>query len=89
MAAAAVVTVVLTMLSLNPDVLGYVSTFIWSSPSLDLPQSGTFIPADRKTRSIRPLEIRLGDLRGEEGIGELAVGSIFDTNQVRPGRLYL
>ncbi|KAJ5734071.1 hypothetical protein N7493_002857 [Penicillium malachiteum] len=88
MAAAAVVTLILTLLSLNPDVLGYVSTFIWSSPSLDLPQSGTFIPADRKTRSIRPLEIRLGDLRGEEEIGELAVGSIFDTTQVRPGRLY-
>ncbi|KAJ6015863.1 hypothetical protein N7540_010454 [Penicillium herquei] len=89
MAAAAVVTIVLTLLSLNPDVLGYVSTFIWSSPSLDLPQSGTFIPADRKTRSIRPLEIRLGDLRGEEEIGELAVGSIFHTSQARPGRLYL
>jgi hypothetical protein len=89
MAASAVVTVVLTILSLNPDILGYVSTFIWHSPSLGLPRSGTFMGADQKTRSIKPLEVRFGDVRSGGEVGRLSVGRAAETDIVQQGRLYI
>ncbi|KAJ5273827.1 hypothetical protein N7478_008952 [Penicillium angulare] len=89
MGASAVATVVLTSLSMNPDMLGFVSTFIWNSPPLGLPRSGTFLGADKKTRSIKPLEVRFGDVRCEEDVGNLSVGKTTETERVRQGRLYI
>ncbi|KAJ5109428.1 hypothetical protein N7456_006103 [Penicillium angulare] len=89
MGASAIVTAVLTSLSMNPDILGFVSTFIWDSPSLGLPRSGTFLGADKKTRSIKPLKVRFGDLRSEEDVGSLSIGRTAETEKVRQGRLYM
>lgn len=88
MAASAVITAVLTSLSKNPDILGYISTFIWTSPFLELPKSGTFVGGDQKTRSIKKLDIRFGDVKSESEIGKLSVGTMLDTIRVQPGRLY-
>lgn len=52
LAASTVLAAVLTAIGMNPDILGYLSTFIWYSPGLDMTQSGTFRGGDEKKKDL-------------------------------------
>lgn len=83
-----ILTAALTAMSSNPDILGFISTFVWHSSAFGLPQSGTYRGGDEKTRSIKSLKIRLGDASHMKEIGHLSVGSIHDVVEVKAGRLF-
>ncbi|KAJ5902599.1 hypothetical protein N7495_003127 [Penicillium taxi] len=84
----AIITIFLTSMSMNPDILGYISTYVWNSPSVGLPRSGTFLGGDKKTRSIKEWQVRLGDVRSEDKVGQLSIGILSSTKKPEPGRLY-
>lgn len=83
------ITVVLDLISLNPDILGYVSTLLGQNSSyLSLPVTGSTLEGEEKTRLLKSVAIRLGDVQIHEAVGRLSIGTPQTTERVYPGRLY-
>jgi hypothetical protein len=83
------ITVVLDLISLNPDILGYVSTLLGeNSPYLSLPVTGSTLEGEEKTRLLKSVAIRLGDVQIHEPVGRLSIGTTQTSERVYPGRLY-
>lgn len=75
---AAVVGVILSHLTVNPDVLGYASTMTRDNAWVKLPGgvAGTTLDGLERTRLLRHLEVRFGDVRSHDGeAGHLALSS--------------
>lgn len=80
-----------TWLSHGPDVLMNVSSLaVRDNPYVVLPATGTYLYAADRSRYLRDLRVRFGEVGGEGKIGRLAIGSVDgDVEGLRKGRKYM
>ncbi|KAH8703168.1 hypothetical protein BGW36DRAFT_422739 [Talaromyces proteolyticus] len=81
------ITIVLNLVSLNPEVLEDVGSLLYS-PYLGLPAISNTIGGQEKTRLLQDIRIRLGDVQEHEPLGQLAIGTLRTTRRVNPGRCF-
>ena len=80
-----------TWLSHSPDVLMNVSRLaVRDNRYVALPATGTYLDASDRSRYLRDLRVRFGDVGGEGGLGRLAIGRVNgDVGLLRRGRKYM
>ncbi|KAL2832627.1 hypothetical protein BDW59DRAFT_157448 [Aspergillus cavernicola] len=89
LAVCALATIILNALTLNPDILGYVSTVTWHSRYMDVPDSASSLDGPERTRLLRDTVVRLGDSHSRDPVaGKLSVGTVNRTALSQLGRLY-
>jgi len=79
-----------TMLSCGPDILvNFSSLATRDNPYVALPATGTHLDAADRSRFMRHVRIRFGDVEGENAIGRLGIGRLDgDVVPLRKGRKY-
>jgi hypothetical protein len=78
-------------LSHGPDVLMNVSSLaVRDNPYVALPATGTYLGASDRSRYLRSLRVKFGDVGREGGLGRLAIGRADgDVGLLRRGRKYM
>ncbi|CAN9317872.1 unnamed protein product [Alternaria alternata] len=80
-----------TFLSHGPDILMNLSSLaVRDNPYVALPATGTYLDAADRSRYLKDLRIRYGDVGGEGEVGRLAIGRVDrDVEELRKGRKYM
>ena len=80
-----------TFLSHGPDILMNLSSLaVRDNPYIALPATGTHLDAADRSRYLKDLRIRYGDVGGEREEGRLAIGRVDrDVGEWRKGRKYI
>ena len=55
-----------------PDMMGYVASMTYENPYMGLPKGGSVLDAMERARILRDVRVRIGDVRGEDGVGHVA-----------------
>ncbi|KAE8384732.1 hypothetical protein BDV23DRAFT_188913 [Aspergillus alliaceus] len=75
--------------TLNPDILGYVSTATMYSSHLPVPPGGSTLNGEERARLLKDMAIRLGDVQQYDLVtGQLSFGTISSAARPHLGRLY-
>ncbi|KAF7596115.1 hypothetical protein BBP40_003377 [Aspergillus hancockii] len=75
--------------TLNPDILGYVSTATMYSSHLPVPPGGGTLNGEERARLLKDMAIRLGDVQHYDPVtGKLSFGTISSAARSHLGRLY-
>ncbi|KAL3590757.1 hypothetical protein FPOAC2_12959 [Fusarium poae] len=72
----AILGLILEVLIVGPDVLGYASSFTRDNPYVPLQPGGSGLGGPERARALRDLRLQLADVRPDEDIGYLAVRAI-------------
>ncbi|KAL6923000.1 hypothetical protein FSST1_000274 [Fusarium sambucinum] len=72
----AILGLVLEVLIVGPEILGYASSFTRDNPYVPLPTSGSGLGGPERARVLRDLRLQLADVRPDEDIGYLAVRAV-------------
>ncbi|KAL3473811.1 hypothetical protein BJX99DRAFT_260927 [Aspergillus californicus] len=82
-------TLGLNVMTLNPEILGSVSVTTWKSPYVDVPDTGSFLNGQERTRLLKNIVIRLGDVQSWDPVaGKLAIGTEDRIIHIAKERLY-
>lgn len=55
-----------------PDMMGYVASMTYENPYVGLPKGGSVLDAMERARILRDVRVRIGDVRGGDGVGHVA-----------------
>ncbi|EON62677.1 hypothetical protein W97_01901 [Coniosporium apollinis CBS 100218] len=55
-----------------PDMMGYVASMTYENSYVGLPKGGSVLDAMERARILRDVRVRIGDVRGGDGIGHVA-----------------
>lgn len=72
----AILGLVLEVLIVGPEVLGYASSLTQDNPYVPLPTAGSGLDGPERSRVLRDLRLQLADVRPNEDIGYIAVRAI-------------
>lgn len=82
------VAVVLKRKTLGPEMFGFVSSMTYENPWLRIPNGGTMLDGMERARLLKDVEVCIGDVRGSEDIGHIAVAAGVPLRKLERGRLY-
>ena len=71
-----------------PDVFDPVMALTYDNPYLGLPLGGSALSAADRARLLAFLKVRLGDVKGADSVGKVALARSADTHPLMRGRLY-
>lgn len=83
-----IVAVVLKRMTLGPELFGFVTSMTYDNPWLDIPKGGTMLDGMERARLLKDVEVCVGDVRGDEDIGHIALAAGVPTRKLERGRLY-
>lgn len=79
---------VLKRKTLGPEMFGFVSSMTYENPWLRIPNGGTMLDGMERARLLKDVEVRIGDVRGDEEVGHIAVAAGVPLRNLERGRLY-
>ena len=82
-----IVTLVLMALTKAPNILGYVSTLTRDNPYAAVPAGGDALSGADRARYLANAQVRIADVRSNEGIGHIAFCTVGGDEDVTVGRL--
>jgi hypothetical protein len=88
---ASLVSVLVRAFTRGPALALNVSTLVRDNPYVTAPTGGSALDSSDRSRLLKDLKVKLGDVMPDEDIGHLAVGTMVDgqvVDDVRKGRLY-
>jgi hypothetical protein len=81
--------VVLNRMVVAPEILGFMSALTRDNPHVRIPGGGTAMSGIQRSRLLKDVRIRLGDIREErDEVGYIAITSEQDTVRLRKDVLY-
>ncbi|KAL1656652.1 hypothetical protein SLS61_000448 [Didymella pomorum] len=80
--------VVLKRKTLGPEMFGFVTSMTYENPWLHLPKGGTMLDGMERARLLKDIEVRIGDVRGEDEVGHIALAAGVPLRELERGRLY-
>ena len=66
-----------------PDMIGYVSSFTYNNPYMQVPAGGESLGAMERARLLRDMTVKVGDATPEDVVGHVVFGTLHDSNNVR------
>ncbi|UPX13668.1 uncharacterized protein EKO05_0004168 [Ascochyta rabiei] len=82
------VAVVLKRKTLGPEMFGFVASMTYENPWLRIPDGGTMLDGMERARLLKDVEVCIGDVRGTEDVGHIAVAAEVPLRKLERGRLY-
>lgn len=74
--------------TLGPEMFGFVSSMTYENPYVKIPTGGSMLDAMERTRLLKDIPVRVGDVRGEEQVGHIALAAGIPVRKLERGRLY-
>ncbi|KAH6620097.1 hypothetical protein C7974DRAFT_226221 [Boeremia exigua] len=82
------VAVVLKRRTLGPEMFGFVSSMTYENPWLGIPKGGTMLDGMERARLLKDVEVCIGDVRGDDDVGHIALAAGVPLRSLERGRLY-
>lgn len=82
------VAVVLKRKTLGPEMFGFVSSLTYENPWVKIPSGGTMLDGMERARLLKDVEVCIGDVRGDDDVGHIAVAAGVPLRKLERGRLY-
>jgi hypothetical protein len=80
--------VVLKRRTLGPEMFGFVTSMTYENPWLNIPTGGTMLDGMERARLLKDVEVCIGDVRGNEEVGHIALAAGIPLRKLERGRLY-
>ena len=82
------VALLLKRKTLGPELFGFVSSMTYENSWVKIPRGGTGLDAMERARLLNDVEVRIGDVRGDEQVGHIAFAAGVPLRKLERGRLY-
>lgn len=82
------IAVILKRKTLGPEMFGFVSSMTYENPWLGIPTGGTMLDGMERARLLKDVEVCIGDVRGNEEVGHIAIAAGIPIRKLERGRLY-
>lgn len=82
------VALVLKRRTLGPELFGFVTSMTYENPWVKVPDGGTTLDAMERARLLKDLEVYVGDVRGSDRVGHIALAAGVPIRKLERGRLY-
>jgi hypothetical protein len=87
--ATGVCSIVLKQFTLAPDLFSYAISMTYENPYVKIPRGGTSLDAIERGRLLKDLKVKIGDVEGDNEVGQIAFTSGVETRKLEKGRIYL
>lgn len=75
--------------TLAPELFGFVTSMTYENPYINIPEGGGVLDAMERARLLKDLKVRIGDVRGSEEVGHVALSTGANIRRLERGRLYI
>jgi hypothetical protein len=79
---------VLKRRTLGPELFGFVTSMTYENPWVKVPKGGTMLDAMERARLLKDMNVHVGDVCGDEGVGHIAFAAGVPIRKLERGRLY-
>lgn len=86
--AAVVCGIILKVVVVAPDILGWVSSLTRDNPYAGALEGGTALNGWERTKHLRDMRVRIGDVGGKRGVGYIALAAEEQTRVLQKERVY-
>lgn len=88
LSATGILGIIMGLRTTAPDVFDPVMALTYDNPYLGMPMGGSTLSAADRARLMAFMKVRLGDIRGADDVGKIALAGAGDTHLLMRGRLY-
>jgi hypothetical protein len=81
-------SLILKRKTLGPEMFGSVTSMTYENPYLNIPRGGSMLDAMERARLLKDVEVRVGDVCGDQDIGHIALAAGIPQRKLERGRLY-
>lgn len=74
--------------TLSPELFGFVTSMTYENPWVKVPDGGTTLDAMERARLLKDVEVRVGDVCGNNQVGHTAFAAGVPLRALERGRLY-
>jgi len=79
---------ILKQRTLGPEMFGSVASMTYENPWIKIPRGGTTMDAIERARMLKDIDFQVGDVRGEDDVGHIALAAGVPLRKLERGRLY-
>jgi hypothetical protein len=83
-----IASLILKRKTLGPEMFGYVASMTYENQFIKIPEGGSMLDAMERARLLKDVEISVGDVRGDEEVGHIALAAGVPMRKLEKGRLY-
>lgn len=65
-----------------PDMIGYVSSFTYNNPYMQIPAGGASLGAMDRARLLRDLRVKIGDTASDDDVGHIVFATVNRSNTI-------
>lgn len=85
---AGLASLVLMLVTIAPDILGYVSSYTRDNPFAGAEKQASHLEGPERSKALREMSVTLGDVKGQEDTGYIALAATERTVPLQNGRWY-
>jgi hypothetical protein len=74
--------------TLAPELFGFVTSMTYENPWVNIPRGGTMLDATERARLLKDVEVYIGDVRGNDEVGHIALAAGVPLRKLERGRMY-
>jgi hypothetical protein len=74
--------------TLAPELFGFVTSMTYENPWVKIPRGGTMLDATERAKLLKDVEVYIGDVRGDEDVGHIALAAGVPLRKLERGRMY-
>jgi hypothetical protein len=74
--------------TLAPELFGFVTSMTYENPWVNIPRGGTMLDATERAKLLKDVEVYIGDVRGNEDVGHIALAAGVPLRKLERGRMY-
>ncbi len=82
------IALLLKRMTIGPEMFGYVSSMTYENPHVKIPAGGSMLDAMERARLLKDIEVCVGDVEGNEGVGHIALAAGVPVRKLERERLY-
>jgi hypothetical protein len=83
-----VASLILKRKTLGPEMFGFVTSMTYENHFVKIPEGGSMLDAMERARLLKDVEVCVGDVRGDDGVGHIALAAGVPLRKLERGRLY-
>jgi hypothetical protein len=83
-----IASLILKRKTLGPEMFGFVTSMTYENPFVKIPDGGSMLDAMERARLLKDVEVSVGDVRGDEDVGHIALAAGVPLRKLERGRLY-
>jgi hypothetical protein len=74
--------------TLAPELFGFVTSMTYENPWVNIPRGGTMLDATERAKLLKDVEVYIGDVRGNDEVGHIALAAGVPLRKLERGRMY-